>query len=72
MYIFTCTKTHTHTHTHCEGPDCHPTLFWEVATGLSGVVGKEGAGDGGLYTKNIFLFISLGILSDQPRNRSIQ
>ena len=35
----------------CEGPGGHPTLFWEVATGLGGVVGKKGAGDGGLYTQ---------------------
>ena len=35
----------------CEGPGGHPTLFWEVATGLGGVVGKKGAGDGCLYIK---------------------
>ena len=30
----------------CEGQGGHPMLFWDVATGLGGVVGKKGAGDG--------------------------
>ena len=39
------------TERHCEVSGGHPTLFWEVATGLGGVVGKKGAGDGCLYIK---------------------
>src|SRR4029434_2967071 len=32
--------------TKCEVPGGHPTLFWDVATGLGGVVGKKiGAGE---------------------------
>ena len=40
----------------CEGPNSHPTLFWEVATGLGGVVWKKGAGDGCLY-KYILIYL---------------
>ena len=40
--------------TKCEGPGSHPTLFWDVATVLGGVVGKKGAGDGGSYKKHFF------------------
>ena len=45
----------------CEGPGGHPTLFWEVATGLGGVVGKKGAGDGGFHIK-IYSLFTWGIL----------
>ena len=42
-------------------------MFWEVATGLGGVVGKKGAGDGGFHIK-IFFFIYMGIIWCPPRN----
>src|SRR4029434_6745864 len=51
VIIDTHAHLHAHTHTHCEGPGGHPTLFWDVATGLGGVVWKKGAGDGCLYIK---------------------
>ena len=51
-----------HTHKHCEEPGGHPTLFWEVATGLGGVVGKKGAGDGVFHIKIYsYLFTFFGI-----------
>lgn len=56
----------------CEGPGDHPTLFWEVATGLGGVVGKKGAGEGGLYIKIYSHLFTWGILSHKPRNSYIQ
>ena len=39
----------------CEGPDGHPTLFGDVATGLGGAVRKNRAGDDGFHIK-IYLF----------------
>ena len=51
----------------CEGPGGHPTLFWEVATGLGGVVGKKGAGDGGFHIKIYFSFINRGNSVHQPQ-----
>ena len=50
----------------CDGPGGHPTLFWEVATGLSGVVGKKGAGDGGLYTKIYSYLFPWGFFQINP------
>ena len=36
----------------CEESGGHPTLFWEVATGLGGVVAKKGVvGDGCFHIK---------------------
>ena len=52
---------------HCEGPGGHPTLFWEVATGLGGVVGKKGAGDGGFHIQIYFSFINRGNSLHQPQ-----
>ena len=44
----------------CEGQGGHPMLFWDVATGLGGVVGKKGAGDGGSY-KSIYIYLQGGL-----------
>ena len=56
----------------CEGPGGQPTLFWAVATGLGCVVGKKGAGDGGLHIKIDSYLLSWGILLYSPRNMYIQ
>ena len=46
VFIMCCYKYSVITLCVCEE---HPRLFWEVATGLGGVVGKKGAGDGGFH-----------------------
>src|SRR4029434_3020263 len=40
----------------CEGPDGHPTLFGDVATGLGGEVWKNRTRDGGCHKINNYLY----------------
>ena len=45
--------------TKCEGPDGHPTLFGDVATGLGGEVWKNRTRDGGCHKIYIYTHIYL-------------
>ena len=47
--------------TKCEGPDGHPTLFGDVATGLGGEVWKNRTRDGGCHKIYIYTFIYKGL-----------
>ena len=49
--------------TQCEGPDGHPTLFGDVATGLGGAVRKNRAGDDGFHIK-IYIYIYIYLHGD--------
>ena len=44
-----------------EGPDGHPTLFGDVATGLGGEVWKNRTRDGGCHKIYIYTFIYKGL-----------
>ena len=52
--------------TKCEGPDGHPTLFGDVATGLGGAVRKNRAGDDGFHIKIYIYLFTRGLTPTVP------
>src|SRR4029434_5354597 len=50
----------------CVGPDGHPTLFGDVATGLGGAVRKNSAGDGGFHIKIYIYLFTRGLTPTVP------